>query len=501
MTIKKKSVLLLLAVICLFALNLGIIYRGSQIRKGAVDALNDAVLRHTHLASIGQNIKDIQRQVSLLGQMDIQSISKELREGETAWFQNQRHTLLEQIDRLKGDVGSGRVQSLPSLVAQLQKLSESWYIFYENFGVHPARSLLEISLNADPLARRLIQDFIPNLLEEEKLRIEWARAEFYRVDRLMNRITLLIFAGTSLGAIGITFLFIQYLSERMQILKNGAELIGQGNLDHRIDIKGRDELGDLAGTFNRMASSLQQARTDLVVTNRELEAFSASASHDLRAPLRQIDGFGSLLIEHYAESLDERGREYINLIRQGGHQMNAMIENLLDLSRVGHTEMQIEPVDLSVLGHTVISALRREDPGRAVKVEIAGGCVVQGDPLLLSVLMDNLLRNAWKFTRRKADPHIAMGVMGDQGQQVFFVRDNGIGFDMKQADRLFKPFTRLHSQVEYPGTGIGLTTVHRVVTRHGGRIWVEAAINQGTTFYFSLSRVGSGDSMSYKRIQ
>jgi PAS domain S-box-containing protein len=225
----------------------------------------------------------------------------------------------------------------------------------------------------------------------------------------------------------------------------------------------------------------------LEVANRELEAFSYSVSHDLRAPLRSVDGFSQALLERYADTLDEKGKHYLNRIRAGSQRMGELIDDLLELARVTRTEMRRTQVDLSAIASEIAIELRQTQPERQVEFAIAPGIVAQGDARLLRIILENLLHNAWKFTSNRLYACVEFGIiLQTDSQPAYFVRDNGAGFDMAYANKLFGAFVRLHSMTEFPGTGIGLATVQRIVHRHGGRVWAEGAVEQGATFYFTL---------------
>ena len=225
---------------------------------------------------------------------------------------------------------------------------------------------------------------------------------------------------------------------------------------------------------------------DLITLNREMEAFSYSVSHDLRAPLRGIDGFSQALLEDHADQLDEDGRNLLGRVRAAAQRMATLIDDLLNLSRISRSEMKWENIDLTELVHSIIDDLRPSDPTREVAIVIATDMCVSGDERLIRIALENLLRNAWKFTRKTKDARIEVVPMLEYGPDVYAVRDNGAGFDMAYADKLFGAFQRLHSVSEYEGTGIGLATVQRIIHRHGGRIWAEGAVNEGATFYFTL---------------
>ncbi len=225
----------------------------------------------------------------------------------------------------------------------------------------------------------------------------------------------------------------------------------------------------------------------LAAANRELEAFAYSVSHDLRAPLRGIDGFSQALLEDYGDRLDGDARDYLARIRAGSQRMGRLIDDLLALSRLSRRPLRAEAVDLSALARAVADELRQATPGRAAVVDVAPGLTARADAGLVRAVLTNLLENAWKFTGRQPHPRIAVGRAGATEPAVFFVRDNGAGFDMAYADKLFGAFQRLHAEHEFPGSGIGLATVQRIVHRHGGEAWAEGAVGAGATFYFTLA--------------
>lgn len=239
--------------------------------------------------------------------------------------------------------------------------------------------------------------------------------------------------------------------------------------------------------IHQLNQDLRQRAVELEAVNQELEAFSYSVSHDLRAPLRAIDGFSQMLLEDHAGSLDAEGRDSLQRVRAAAHRMGALIDDLLKLSRVTRAELKPEEVNLSEIALDIAQDLRRQNPERDAEFAATPELRAQGDPRLLRIALQNLLDNAWKFTRGKAGVRIVFGVVQDENKPAYFVRDNGVGFDTAYANKLFGAFQRLHDTREFPGTGIGLATVQRVIHRHGGRIWAESAVGEGTTFYFTLS--------------
>ncbi|MET0413767.1 MAG: response regulator [Polyangiaceae bacterium] len=266
----------------------------------------------------------------------------------------------------------------------------------------------------------------------------------------------------------------------------------------------RDQLlrRELEATEARAARDLAQARAELIHElerkNRELEAFSYSVSHDLRAPLRSIDGFSQALLEDQLDRLDDTGKHHLRRVRAAAQRMAELIDDLLELSRVGRTELRLTSLDLSELAQEVVAELQRAEPEREVEVVIEPGLVASADRGLIKIVLENLLGNAWKFTRKSPAPRIEVG-RGQQrrseiggrrtgGETHYFVRDNGAGFAMSYADKLFRPFQRLHTEAEFPGTGIGLATIQRVIDRHGGQVWAEGEVGRGAAFFFTLSR-------------
>ncbi len=267
----------------------------------------------------------------------------------------------------------------------------------------------------------------------------------------------------------------------------GPEGVVRGAYALMRDITDQQRAEDEVRRLNAELESRVTERTaELTAANRELESFAYSISHDLRAPLRGIDGFSQLLADEYRDRLDAQGVNYLDRVRRAAQRMGNLIDDILELSRVTRQEMRRVRVDLSQIAGEVIEEHLRTGPGHRTEVTIAPACTTSGDPQLLRVLMQNLLENAWKYSAKADAPKIEFGSATENGERVFYVRDNGVGFDMKYAGRLFSPFQRLHSPEEFEGTGIGLATVARIAIRHGGRVWAEAAPNEGATFKFTL---------------
>ena len=233
-------------------------------------------------------------------------------------------------------------------------------------------------------------------------------------------------------------------------------------------------------------AELEASNENLVAANQELEAFSFTVSHDLRSPLNIISGYTQILQSEYANELDAEAREFLDHILTASFSMARLIDDLLQFSRSGRSEIKTERVDVSAMAKSVLADIRQRDPSREINTFIQEGLEVQADPALMRVVLDNLLGNAWKYTGKKINPEISFGLLETATKKFFYVRDNGAGFDMSKADKLFNPFQRFHTNQEFQGTGVGLATVRRIIERHGGRIWAESQPGQGATFYFVI---------------
>lgn len=250
------------------------------------------------------------------------------------------------------------------------------------------------------------------------------------------------------------------------------------------ELKRREE--EIRELNARLERRVAERTAALTIANRELEGFAYSVAHDLRQPLRGLDGFSLALLEEYGSKLDEQARDYLRRIRAGAVRMGQLIDDLLKLANIARSEVHKERVDLSALTLAVVSNLRKSDPGRPVELSIRPGIEVEGDPRLLRVVLENLLGNAWKFSAQRHPARTEFGAVEHDGQKAYFVRDSGAGFDMAYVGKLFAPFQRLHGAKEFPGSGVGLASVERIIRKHGGKVWAEGAVDKGATFYFTL---------------
>ncbi len=307
-----------------------------------------------------------------------------------------------------------------------------------------------------------------------------------------SRIGVIIFSCVAfacmIGLALLTWIFLGQIHTSLTAISTGLKRFEKGDLLATIPNLGTHELGAVAQMANSMAMQLQRSKNDLLNINRELEAFSYSVSHDLRQPLRAMHGFSMMLEEEYANALDDKARHYLARIKTASDRMSELVDGLLVLSRMTRSPLAITQVDLSELARHIADDLKTDNPSYTIHTTIENGLSVRADKRLMEVLLMNLMSNAWKFSSKVYPGVVEVGQTFLNGEHVFFVRDNGAGFNMAYAEKLFAPFQRLHAQSEYPGIGIGLATVERVVHRHGGRIWAEGHENKGAVFYFTLPK-------------
>jgi len=349
----------------------------------------------------------------------------------------------------------------------------------------------------------------PILFEGKRLGYVFIRSDVTEAGQRLVQyggIAAMVLLLSLLPALLLSAIFRRSVAEPIVDLADTARLVSlERNYSVRATPTGRrDEIDVLIDAFNNMLAQIQQrdaalqtARAELerrvddrtrelTAANRELEAFSYSVSHDLRGPLEVINGFSYILSAEHGPELNAAARECVQQIETASQRMAELIDDLLNLSRVTTTSMHEERVDLSRIAKEISDQLCRQEPSRRVEFTIHDCEPIEGDARLLRIVMENLLRNAWKYTSRHQQAHIEVGCEHRLGRRVFYVRDDGAGFDPAYANRLFKPFQRLHSAVEFQGTGIGLATVQRIIARHGGEIWAVGAVEQGATFYFAL---------------
>lgn len=347
----------------------------------------------------------------------------------------------------------------------------------------------------------LIGALVPLLVDTMIVQYYWTKTGYFTLETFTVWVTL------ELLAIGGSLIFVRSFSQSLHPLHNAIEqsedLMQQDY--HDMIPHSTDELGVLTNNYRELLQKLKgyqqqleklvsRRTNELETANKELESFCYSVSHDLRAPLRAIKGFSEIVIEDYDALLDEQGQEYLQRISGGIDKMGQLIDALLALSQITTQETKLEPVNLSELATEAVTQLQELEPQRQVDIEVEDQLITTGDKTLLKVAVDNLVNNAWKYTRKSPNAHIRFGFANEQ--QAYYIADNGVGFDMQYADKLFTAFQRLHNAEEFEGTGIGLTTVQRVISRHHGKIWAESQPGKGATFYFSIGTTATnGDSL------
>lgn len=346
------------------------------------------------------------------------------------------------------------------------------------------------------LSRRLLVSQQESLVDAFRL-ADYSTA---RISEAQLRVVVVSLAGLfliGLATAGAAWLIHRGVLAPIGRLEQATREIASGNWNYKLDIGGDDEIGEMSRNFDAMTSALrssfaqiERSNQELAALNKEIEAFSYSVSHDLRAPLRSMDGFSLALLEDYGDALDDQARDYLHRIRAASQRMGRLIDELLGLSRVTRTELAVRQVDLSAMAREIAASLAQQQPDRAVRWQIDDDMWVQADKSLAQIALQNLLENAWKFTGKTEEPLIRVGRARHDVESACFVADNGVGFDMKYADRLFGAFQRLHHETDFAGTGIGLAIVQRIVRRHEGRIWAESQPGRGATFYFTFREQG-----------
>ncbi|MES3001060.1 MAG: ATP-binding protein [Pseudomonadota bacterium] len=351
--------------------------------------------------------------------------------------------------------------------------------------------------------------------EGEHLGTVYLRAHHERLARLQQYLTVLclVIAGSLALALLVSNRLLALVTRPLlQVSQVARRITATRDYDLRASRTSNDEVGEVVDAFNDMLAELarraqaleevhqqtlalnadleervRKRTEELQAANRELEAFSYSASHDLRAPLQTIDSFSNLLERSLKDKLDDRSRHYLHRVQINARVMSHLIDALLGLAHVSRASLERSSIDLGEMADAAVERCREQEPERDAVIDIAPGMTTRADPALVKQVMQNLVGNAWKFTSRLPQARITVGRAPDSdGQPAYFVRDNGAGFDMAYADRLFNAFQRFHTPAEFPGTGVGLATVHKIVTRHDGRIWAESAPGQGATFFFTL---------------
>lgn len=404
----------------------------------------------------------------------------------------------DRINRLVAANDAGEPAQQEIAASLRRRLAEAQRTFGELVDVSAGRSA---ETGGEAVRGRFEVPFLNQLLIEQQdsfadaFRLtELAAARIESAQRRMTAVIAAALALIALVATSAAWLMQHGVLAPLIQLQRVTQMVAAGDLNVRLYMARRDEIGAMAGNIDRMVASLRRSiessrrkSRDLAALNDELEAFNYSVWHDLRAPLRIVEWFSRELIEEHRDTLDSRGKQALGRVRAANRRMESLIDDLFRLSQVTRAELKQERVDLSAMARAIADALQSMEPHRRVTWEIGPGLRVDGDAALVRIAMENLIGNAWKFTGRNTEATIRVGERESNRRMAFFVSDDGAGFDTAHAERLFEAFQRQHCAADYPGTGIGLAIVRRIVHRHGGRIWAEAMPGKGATFYFTFA--------------
>jgi signal transduction histidine kinase len=387
-----------------------------------------------------------------------------------------KNKLVAEIDGAKGIVDQKSLNDLRSSIEDYftAALETSHRLIAGETGVKIVESMSQMQSK-----RALADASLKTVAKFDRTKLSAAFSTISEVQKRSASIRFWVSLCSVLFISVITFYAGQSFIVRLNVISEGLERFGQGDFKRPIPVEGTDELSQLSIHVNMMAGRIQSLM-------REIEAFSYSVAHDLRAPVRSIIGFSQALKEDYGQSIPDEGVSHLNRVGNAAQKMGHMIDGLLSLSRLNRAPISKQDVSLSKLVAEAVDSMKDTDKTHQVNVKVEQEVHAWGDPKLLDVAVTNLVSNAWKFTKRTAEPEIEFGTQREGEKVTYFVKDNGAGFDMKYSDKLFGTFQRLHHDAEFEGHGIGLATVKNIIEKHGGRIWAESEVGKGTTFYFTL---------------
>jgi signal transduction histidine kinase len=515
MTIRRRLTLSHFAILLLLACNLGIYYWSDLKRQSTFEELRRAIARQSLISSIQQKLNDYQKQVTLLNQIMAEPGSSGASAEEINQFNDHLDQIGDQIQQMSALSDAEGQERLKAFAMAFRDLSASWRIFYESFGRDQSRAITEVVTRAEPLSRKVMQELLPQLQQDEKDRVEAASTHFYDVARVTDRVTILIFAVSGLLAGSLTFVVGRHFSRGLGALKTGADAVGAGELKYRIPLLAKDEFGDLARTFNDMAEHLDSARIDLTGANAELErrhqelrmlmeaaqaanraksVFLANMSHELRTPMNAIIGYSEMLAEQ-AEDLGQQGLiPDLRKISTACKHLLVLISDILDVSKIeaGKMELALETFDIWEMVNDVSQTMQPQIDKNAneliIDAPFAMG-TMHADPTKVRQMLFNLLSNACKFTTSGTIRVQIRRISVNSTDWVEFrVQDSGIGMTPEQLKKIFEAFTQADPSTtrKYGGTGLGLTITRSFCQMMGGDIKVASEPEKGTTFIILL---------------
>ena len=506
MTIRRQLTLSYLGILTLLGCNMLIYLWTDTKREAAFEDLRRAISRQTLISSIQQQVGDYQKQVTLLSQITGGGLSAPSRE-EIDQFNSRLDLIRQEIQQVAAQTGIADKPSIESFRGVFEQLNTSWRTFYQNLGQESA--ITEVVVHAEPLTRTVMQEMLPHLQEAERNRQAAATAHFHEVATLVGRITLAVFSLSGILAGVLAIVVSRRLQRGLLVLKVGADALGAGQLDHRIPVQSRDELGDLANTFNHMGESLRSAQVELRQRQRDLEVltdqaqsanraksqFLANMSHELRTPMNAIIGYSEMLTDEAEDQGLQRFVPDLKKIRTAGKQLLALINDILDLSKIeaGKVELHYEEFDVRDMINDVatISEPLAAKNSNTLIMNVVGG-VMYSDLTRIRQILFNLLSNACKFTQMGT---VELTVTGEEDFMKFQVKDSGIGMTPEQVGKVFEAFAQGDSSTtrKYGGTGLGLAITKKFCEMMDGTIQVDSGLGKGTTFTVRLPKLAAKD--------
>ena len=482
-TIQQRLLRAMLISLILLSTNVAAHVWGNRQREKTQEALHEVLARQEDLFFIADGIRRLQQEATLMAQIEVQS---PLNPNEVSAMDREIEGIRKRILALQSP---GFIETAPLLQAY-EQIAASWQRYFAAYGIRHETAILELSIRVVPLHQQLTQTLLPTLKKEIAEEIRRMEQAIYDMPRNIFAISIVIFLSSFGGTLFIVHITSRYIVGRLSILIAGTQTIRLGNLEHQIPepikgpIDGADEFDHLTDAFNMMTRHLARSQRKLVEANYCLEEFNQSVAHDLRSPLRHIGGFAESMSIDFGDRLGDDGRHRLDRIIANTRHMDQIINAFLSLARISYQILHIQTVPLGRIVDEITGELIIEHPDRQIDFVIDKEAVSEGDTELLKIVVSNLIQNAVKFTANLPSAKIEFGAFNG----TFFVRDNGIGFAMETADRLFKPFQRLQSSHGFEGTGVGLAIVKRIIDLHEGTIWAESAPEKGATFYFRLKR-------------